>query len=189
MRTIQTIIGIGWVVFWLYWIIAAFKSKSSTIPSDVKRFVGIRVSVIPLALVFVIIYRFMPKSFRDHAWASNNPLLYVGLLLFLAGIVLAFWARITMGEDWGMPMTVKQKPGLVTSGPFRYIRHPIYSGLILMALGSSFVENSYWIVVTLVALFYFTYSAFSEEKMLAEQLPKAYPAYVSRTKRLIPFVF
>lgn len=131
----------------------------------------------------------MPVSFQDHSWAVGSVIEVTGLVLFSVGIILAFWARITLGNNWGMPMSQKQDPALITSGPYRCIRHPIYSGVLLMVLGSTLDVNSYWAIVFLLATFYFVYSAFAEERRLVEAFPKAYPAYRSRTKMFIPFLF
>jgi protein-S-isoprenylcysteine O-methyltransferase Ste14 len=57
------------------------------------------------------------------------------VILFLSGLGLAAWARIYLGRNWGMPMTQqKNEPEIVTSGPYRFARHPIYSGLLLAIL-------------------------------------------------------
>ena len=109
--------------------------------------------------------------------------------MFLAGLALAVWARIYLGKNWGMPMSEKQNPELVTSGPYRYIRHPIYSGILLAALGSTVDISIYWLVVVIIAGGYFIYSALVEEKLMLKQFPKVYPSYMKRTKMLIPFIF
>jgi protein-S-isoprenylcysteine O-methyltransferase Ste14 len=59
----------------------------------------------------------------------------IGAVLFACGIALAVWARLHLGRNWGMPMTQRAEPELVTSGPYRFVRHPIYSGLLTAMLG------------------------------------------------------
>jgi protein-S-isoprenylcysteine O-methyltransferase Ste14 len=85
-------------------------------------------------------------------------------------------------------MTQKQEPELVTSGPYRSVRHPIYSGLLLAILGTALATNVYWLIALAVMAAYFIYSATVEERLMTRSFPAAYPAYRAKTKMLIPFV-
>jgi len=85
-------------------------------------------------------------------------------------------------------MSVKESPELVVTGPYAYVRHPIYTGVILGMLGSALVAGWIWLIVALVAAAYFIWSATHEEKQMEQTFPDAYPAYKKRTKMLIPFV-
>jgi protein-S-isoprenylcysteine O-methyltransferase Ste14 len=87
-----------------------------------------------------------------------------------------------------MPMTQKAEPELVTSGPYRFIRHPIYSGLLLALLGTALATNLLGLIVVGVLGGYFYYSATVEEQNLTATFPTTYPAYRAATKKLIPFV-
>jgi protein-S-isoprenylcysteine O-methyltransferase Ste14 len=87
-----------------------------------------------------------------------------------------------------MPMTQKAEPELVTSGPYRLVRHPIYSGLLMAILGTALATNVSGLVLVAAIGAYFYYSASVEEKNLTATFPDAYPAYMSRTKMIIPFV-
>jgi protein-S-isoprenylcysteine O-methyltransferase Ste14 len=86
-------------------------------------------------------------------------------------------------------MTERAEPELVTSGPYRYVRHPIYSGILLGTIGTAFALNLFWLIVLAVLGVYFIYSAQVEERNLAKSFPDTYPAYRSHTRMLIPFVF
>jgi protein-S-isoprenylcysteine O-methyltransferase Ste14 len=87
-----------------------------------------------------------------------------------------------------MPMTQKDEPELVTSGPYHFVRHPIYSGILLAILGTSLATNLYLLVGVLVIGIYFIYSAKVEERNMTTTFPNTYPSYRMRTKMLIPFV-
>ena len=85
-------------------------------------------------------------------------------------------------------MTQKDEPELVTSGPYRLVRHPIYSGILLASVGTAVALSWLWLPVVALAAIYFVYSATVEERYLAEQFPEDYPAYRRSTKMLVPFV-
>lgn len=183
MRIVGYVLVIGWLAFWGYWLISARSAKPGQ--SQRSRFVGIRVAVV---VVIVLLGRFF--GFHVHAGAGENWALgSVGLALWLAGLALAVWARLYIGRNWGMPMTRKENPDLVTTGPYRFVRHPIYSGIILALAGSALATAPLALIAAVVLAAYFSYSAVREERYLTEQFPDAYPAYKSRSKMLIPFVF
>ena len=112
----------------------------------------------------------------------------IGAALFAAGIALAVWARVILGRNWGMPMTQRAEPELVTAGPYRLIRHPIYSGILLGMVGTSLATNLIGLGITVVLGAFFVYSSTVEERNLTASFPQAYPEYLSRTKMLIPYV-
>jgi len=192
MHSLTFIIAIGWIIFWLYWIASARGSKKGTHShANLKQFIRIRIVTFPIAVALVILFKNLPDSLKNHYQnAINNHLvLTAGLLMFLIGFMLAISARRCLGKNWGMPMTEKQNPELVTSGPYAYIRHPIYTSILLMVLGSFFIVNIYWLIVFIIASVFFIYSALAEEKLMTQQFPKVYPSYKAKTKMLIPFVF
>jgi protein-S-isoprenylcysteine O-methyltransferase Ste14 len=85
-------------------------------------------------------------------------------------------------------MTQKAEPELVTSGPYRLVRHPIYSGLLLGVLGTALVTNLTGLIVVGVLGVVFSFSASVEERNLTDTFPSEYPMYRTQTKMLIPFV-
>ena len=97
-------------------------------------------------------------------------------------------ARVHIGRNWGSPMTQKDEPELVTSGPYQVVRHPIYSGLLAAGIGTAVALSWIWLIAVALAGVYFVYSATVEERHLSEQFPDTYPAYKSKTKMLLPFI-
>jgi protein-S-isoprenylcysteine O-methyltransferase Ste14 len=127
--------------------------------------------------------------FRDDSLAVRSPVLgAIGAVVFASGITVALWARVHLGRNWGMPTSQKADAELVTSGPYRAVRHPIYSGLLAGLLGTALVTNLIGLIIVAVLGAYFCYSASVEEKNLTATFPAAYPAYRASTKMLIPFV-
>jgi protein-S-isoprenylcysteine O-methyltransferase Ste14 len=181
MHVIDLIIGVGWAVFWLGWIAAAVSAKSGR--TRWGQFAGSRVVVVVVILVLA-----RTHAFR-HSMSHDVALSAVGLVLFVAGLAVAIWARVHLGRNWGMPMSEKDDPELVTTGPYRWIRNPIYSGLILAMIGTAIAVSVEWLVLVVVLGGYFVYSAVMEQRLMTERFPDTYPVYRDSTKMLIPFVF
>ncbi len=94
-----------------------------------------------------------------------------------------------IGRNWGAPMSQKDDTELVTSGPYRLVRHPIYSGVLLAGVGTAVALNWAWLIAVGLAGVYFVYSATIEERNLTKRFPDTYPAYRCSTKMLVPFIF
>ena len=179
MQGLKLAIGFAWFAFWIYWLVSATTSKESVSGGWRTRLTG--VSAVG---VFVI-----AGVLRGGLLAVHSVILAaIGAVLFACGIALAVWARLNLGRNWGMPMTQRAEPELITSGPYRFVRHPIYSGLLMAMLGTAFVNNLFGLIVVAVLVAYFFYSGTVEERNLTATFPKAYPEYKSRTKMLIPFL-
>lgn len=130
------------------------------------------------------------REFATAFFHYSPPLILkaFGAVCAVVGVAFAISARRALGSNWGMPMSVKENPELVTTGLYAYIRHPIYTGMFVALFGSALVEPV-WSVVFVFALGYFLYSAKKEEALMQQTFPDTYPAYKKRTKMLIPFVF
>jgi protein-S-isoprenylcysteine O-methyltransferase Ste14 len=177
--TLRAAIAVVWVVFWVYWLASAFGAKEST-----GR--GRRVPLNGLSVLAVIL---LLRVFHGGSTVVHSPVLgAIGAIVFASGIAVAIWARIHLGRNWGMPMTQRAEPELVTSGPYRFVRHPIYTGLLAGLLGTALATNVVGLIIVAVLGGYFYYSASVEEQNLIATFPAAYPAYRSATKMLIPFV-
>lgn len=172
---------IVWVVFWAGWLVAAFTAKRT-----VRRRRRIR----PVGVLIIVVGGVLVRALRlqNGLVVHSQVVRGVGVALLVCGLGTAVWARIYLGRNWGTPMSEKDEPELVSSGPYSVVRHPIYSGIVLGAIGTALAVSLGWLVPAAVLLAYFGYSATVEERMLTEQFPKAYPAYQARTKMLIPFL-
>jgi protein-S-isoprenylcysteine O-methyltransferase Ste14 len=179
MHALQTAIAVAWIIFWVYWLASAFGAKEGR--GDRRR--------IPLTGLTALSVVLLVRVFRGGSLAVHSPVLgAIGAVVFASGIAFAIWARVYLGRNWGMPMSQKADPELVTSGPYRFVRHPIYSGLLAGVLGTALATNLIGLIIGAVLGGYFYYSASVEEKNLTTTFPTAYPAYRAATKMLIPFV-
>lgn len=182
VRAVEVAFAVGWGAFWLYWLVAAFFMKRGHVPWS-------RELRIRALIVIIVILLFRLGVFRGHGVHTDPWREGLGLVLFVLGLAFAIWARVHIGRNWGTPMTQKEEPELVTSGPYRLVRHPIYSGILAAGVGTAIGLSWLWLVAVLLAGIYFVYSATVEERYMTEQFPDAYPAYKRSTKMLLPFIF
>jgi protein-S-isoprenylcysteine O-methyltransferase Ste14 len=183
VRAVERVFAVGWAAFWLYWLLAALTAKRGR--GHWSR--GAPIRVVLIVLVFLL---FRHGVFHGHGGVTGEPWREaVGLVLFALGLCFAVWARLHIGRNWGQPMSRKDEPELVTSGPYRLVRHPIYSGILTAGVGTAVGLNWFWLVPVALAGSYFIYGATVEERYLSEQFPDTYPAYKRSTRMLVPFVF
>jgi protein-S-isoprenylcysteine O-methyltransferase Ste14 len=182
MKATGIIIDAGWIVFWAYWLVMAGTAKAEQ--SRWTRFAGGRIGILLVVLLLI-----GPRVFKGHRAGTGNPwLVGTGLALFVLGLALAVWARVYLGRNWGMPMSAKVDPELVTNGPYRKIRHPIYSGIIVGVIGTAIAISPYLLVAAAILGAYFLFSAVIEERTMTGLFPAAYPPYKRATKMLIPYI-
>jgi len=188
MNIFSAVLTLLWLIFIIYWLVSAVKSKKNIRNKAWSRNIGFRIGFI---IVFIIALKI--PAFQNFLVQTRSPfadiIQLVAVIVAALGVGVAIWARVHLGRNWGMPMSLKENPELVTSGPYAYIRNPIYTGVLLAVLGSVFVEGIFWLVPLVFAAIYFVYSAKVEEGIMLKEFPDTYPAYKARTKMLIPFVF
>jgi protein-S-isoprenylcysteine O-methyltransferase Ste14 len=139
-------------------------------------------------MLILLVLNFSGIRFNQYTYHPTDLMGTIGVILTALGVSIAIWARMHLASNWGMPMSIKENPDLVTTGPYAYVRHPIYTGVLLAILGSAFVAGLIWSVVLLVGAMYFIYAATQEEKLMLNEFPEKYPTYEARTKMLIPFI-
>jgi protein-S-isoprenylcysteine O-methyltransferase Ste14 len=114
-----------------------------------------------------------------------------GVFLFVAGLVLRWWAIITLGRFFTVDVTIEKDHELVERGPFRVVRHPSYTGVLLAFVGFALtLHNWAALLVMLLPIFAaFIRRMNVEEEALLRALGSRYADYMRRTKRLVPFVY
>lgn len=174
-----------WGAVLVYWIVSAILAKR-----NVRAARGSLLVRFLFVAAFIAVYHFVP-GFRRllRARVPGAAPEIVGLIGCALGLALAVWARATIGRNWGMPMSVKRDPELVVRGPYRVIRHPIYSGILLALLASALVGGVAWLLIFVFWGAYFVFAARAEERLMLRQFPDGYAEYIARTKALIPFVY
>jgi protein-S-isoprenylcysteine O-methyltransferase Ste14 len=182
VHAVELVFAFGWAAFWIYWLGSAVFMKRGHVPWS--REMGIRAVIVVLAFLLV-----RSGVFRGHGLNTDTWRAGLGLFLFALGLGFAIWARVNIGRNWGTPMSQKDEPELVTSGPYRLVRHPIYSGILVAGVGTAVGLSWLGLIAVGVVGAYFVYSATVEEHYLTGQFPDTYPEYRRSTKMLVPFVF
>jgi protein-S-isoprenylcysteine O-methyltransferase Ste14 len=182
MHAVEFVFAIGWAAFWIYWLVAAFSTKRGHIAWS--RELRIRAVIAVVVLLLVRLGAFRGGHLNSDPWRAG-----LGLCLFTLGLGFAIWARVHIGRNWGGPMSQKDEPELVTSGPYRLVRHPIYSGILTAGIGTATALSWTGLLAVVLAAIYFIYSATVEERYLTREFPDAYPAYRHSTKMLVPLIF
>jgi protein-S-isoprenylcysteine O-methyltransferase Ste14 len=191
VATARSAIGLCWIAFIVVWVIAA-RSTKPTVEQPRNQIVY---RIFWLA-AFVLLFLGGPRNRRPIGAISKvvfhvgTDLAFVGLVLAVCGLVLALWARATLGKNWSGQITFKEDHTLVQHGPYRFVRHPIYTAILLMFAGSAVAYGTVGAILGFpLALIGFVIKARQEEALMQKHFPDAYPDYRSRTHMLVPGVF
>ena len=185
------LIGACWVLFVAYWAVAAVGAKRNIgRPYAWWREGALRLGIVALGLLAWRVPAVRQVVRTQHLFAAQHNVVAgaVGAALCALGVGLAVWARVHLGRNWGMPMSRKENPELVTTGPYAVVRHPIYTGIILAMLGSTIGGSLIWALPLVLGGIYVVASARREETLMLEQFPQQYAAYRRRTWMLLPFL-
>ena len=133
--------------------------------------------------------RLLHLSSQSQLWQTTLALGVLTDCIVLAGAAFTVWARITLGRNWSAEVTFKQDHELIESGPYALARHPIYTGLIVMALGTAINYGraiGFALFLSLCAALW--WKARKEEQIMSKHFPDAYANYKTRVRAIIPFV-
>jgi protein-S-isoprenylcysteine O-methyltransferase Ste14 len=177
-----------WTAWALYWLTAAVGNKATLRGEPLSSRLAY---ALPLILGGVLLgWPQLPgAALLDLRLWPRLPLTYgAGLALLLGGLAFAVWARVQLGRNWSGAVTVKQGHELIRSGPYRHVRHPIYTGILAAVLGTAIcsgtVRAALGLTIIAIAL---TRKLRREEALLRELFPDQYPQYCAEVPALVPF--
>ena len=179
----RAIIGIAWLAFFFAWLVAAMIYGGGGGRRITAGSIGLRLMMLAAAYLSVR-YGDSIRPFGNF----TNGLAAAGAVLCVTGLMFAIWARVALGRSWGMPMTQHDDAELVTSGPYRFVRHPIYTALAAMLIGTSLAFPVAAIPCSLTVV-YMVLAARREERDMEQRFPGAYSEYARRSKFIVPFLF
>lgn len=177
-----------WIALAILWVIGASRTKpAARVQTSGSRLLqaglssaGFLFLLHPYMRTGPLAWRFLPES---------SGLSYTGLALTFCGAALALWARILLGRNWSASVTIKQDHEIIRRGPYKLVRHPIYSGFLLSTLGTALAFGELRVLFGIGFVFLgFWLKLRTEETFLAEEFGSPYVQYRQETKALIPFV-
>ena len=142
-----------------------------------------------LALGFVILSPFSDRH-KLAVMSDIAAIRYLGLILYVVAIAWTYWATTTLGKQFSFEVTIQKNHRLITTGPYRYVRHPRYLGVLLVTLGFALVFRS-WIglLILLPLISVLIWRMVDEEALLYQEFGEAWKTYRERSWRLIPFIY
>lgn len=181
-------IGLVWLAWLAYWWIAARGTKQNR---RVESFASRASHFGPLIVAAFLLWPpTLPYGFLCERILPATPTtFYTGFAVLVLGLAFSIWARNTIGRNWSGVVTVKQDHELVRSGPYRWVRHPIYTGLLAGFAGSAIARGEWRGVLAVVIVFVALWRKLKlEERWMIETFGGAYVRYRAEVRALIPFV-
>ena len=177
-----------WWIFLTVWIVNAARTKTTVQRQSVASMMAHRLPVGFGWWLLIITPTWSP--FLSRQLLPRTPMLNAfSVALCACGLTFTIWARQTLAGNWSSDVTFKQNHELIRKGPYRYVRHPIYTGLLVMFAGTSLYIGQLRCLLgfPLVAIGFWI-KLRQEERLLVRHFPEAYPNYRREVKALVPFV-
>lgn len=179
-----------WALFLLYWIWGWRRVKGASrsepwLPRLFKYW-------LPLLVAGWLLFPSDASEGRAMAvrmYPHSQAIAVVGMLMVVAGIAFACWARYVIGSNWSSEVQVKQGHELIQHGPYGLVRHPIYTGLLSAFLGTAVAVGEWHglLAVAIIAISFWSKLRL-EERWMRESFGEVYVNYMRRVKALIPGV-
>jgi protein-S-isoprenylcysteine O-methyltransferase Ste14 len=176
-----------WIIFIVYWIISAQRAKAIAEKQSILSALAHR---IPLGFsYFLLVFRRPPPPMNLRLIPDVDWALAIGVLVCGLGLFMTIWARWTLAGNWSSDVTFKEGHELIRTGPYGFVRHPIYTGLLVMCLGTAIEVGRLrcWLALPLMAAAFWI-KLKQEERLMLRHFPDEYPAYQKQVKALVPFV-
>jgi protein-S-isoprenylcysteine O-methyltransferase Ste14 len=176
----------AWLVFLAYWSVSALKLKS--IKRREPRGERLIQLVFMVAAYFLMFNDQFSRGWLTTRFVPASPSIgKFGVTVTVVGIAFAIWARWHLGENWSATVTLKEGHELISSGPYRYIRHPIYSGMLVAFVGTALALGEYRALISVgIVLVAFYTKAKKEERFLTQEFGEKFREHSRRTGMFLP---
>jgi protein-S-isoprenylcysteine O-methyltransferase Ste14 len=179
-------VGCCWIVLAVYWAVSALRQK----PTKKEEHFSERLRhLVPVMIAFLLLSR----SDISYGWlglrfvAESGPLNLFGLVLAGAGVAFAIWARWHLGRNWSAVVSIREGHDLICTGPYRAVRHPIYTGLLLAIMGTVLIVGEFRALMALaIAVASLYLKARKEDAWLAREFGETFEVHVRRTGMFLP---
>lgn len=185
---IYAVIIIGcWLILAGYWLVSAFTAKSVAERGSFASTLWYRIPVI-IGGVMIGTFRVWHPPMTLPITPDTEATRYAGAFVCVAGLAIAIWARWTLGGNWSSEVTFKQDHQLVKRGPYRFARHPIYTGILVMCCAQpiQFGRLHFWLGLIIIGIGLWI-KLKQEEIVMLKHFPE-YSDYRKQVKALVPFV-
>lgn len=178
-----------WLAFFALWIVAGLRTKRAVERVDWANRIYYNIPVVlGCYLMFGFYYdvdwlqyRIIPKTLAVEVAA---------IVVTLAGMAFAIWARVYLGSNWSSVPTIKEKHQLIRGGPYRLVRHPIYTGILLGMVGTFLANGKVRGALAVVLLWIaWTIKSRMEEQFMVRTFGSEYEEYRRTTGALVPRLF
>jgi protein-S-isoprenylcysteine O-methyltransferase Ste14 len=181
------VINACWLIFVFVWVVAAGMTKRSIYNENIIQ--RLRYIIILAAGCFLLFRgNRLAYPLSQRVIPATNTIASPAAILCTLGLLFCLWARVTLGKNWSGTVTVKENHKLIVRGPYRLVRHPIYTGLITMVVATALIMGHLAAAIgVLLGFLSFWIKLTKEEAVMLQQFPDQYSAYHQRVKRIIPF--
>src|SRR5512132_1931516 len=178
----HNIISGCWLVFVAIWVIAAVSTKRTVYRESWAQRLRYWVLLV-IAYVLLFYGRRLPYPLSLGIISHVTPTAWAAAVLCVIGLAFALWARVTLGRNWSGVVTLKEGHELVECGPYRFVRHPIYTAIAIMFFATALAQGHLpGFVGTLLMFVSFWIKLREEEKLMLQQFPDQYADYRRRAK-------
>jgi len=177
---------VAWWSFLVYWLISAcWARKTKVAEALLPRLLHFLIGTV--ALLILAFHDRFPAGIDRQLWPQNKLTFWLGAAATLAGLGVAVWARIHLGRFWSGAITLKEGHRLIRSGPYQFVRNPIYTGIITGVAGTAIAIGKVSGLVA-IALIYAVYAwkIRREQRLLAAEFGEEYTAYCREVPALVP---
>ena len=174
-----------WIIFVLYWIVSSFSQKPT---AEKPISIGTFLAQLLFGIPFVVLVR--PEWFHlDMRIVTDSlEISLLSIALGILGLAICMWARKTLSGNWSKNLDLKEGHELVRTGPYRWVRHPIYTGFLFLFLGTAFAVGKIGGFIGFgVLLVGCVLRIQQEEELLMKHFMEEYRTYKKRVKALIPY--
>ena len=178
--------GKAWAIWALWWLAMAFFSKSTKRRESVAQRIE---HLVPAMLGFALVFRegFGGTWLARPIWAANPVLLIFCVIATILGLLFAVWARLILGSNWSGTVTIKTNHRLIRRGPYRWIRHPIYTGMLAALLATAMIQGLLSGMIGFAFVFLALYrKARREESFLSQEFGEGFVEHRQHTGMFLP---
>jgi protein-S-isoprenylcysteine O-methyltransferase Ste14 len=182
------LIGAIWIGWNIYWFLAARDAKPNR-RRESRRSRVAHITPLLIAIALIALPDRRNGWFHAHVLPQGVTAYWIGVAMLIAGLAFSIWARRRLGRNWSGTVTLKQNHELIRPGPYRWVRHPIYTGVLLAFLGTA-VSLGEWrgAVAIALATVAFLLKIRLEEDWMIETFGDGYRHYRAEVRALVPFI-